>query len=89
MTRPRPGEIAVSTSQLRPGVHVRIPLPWMAHHFLLSSFVIENDDQVRQLAALGLPDLLCDVTRCRVPPLPRAQSPVAPPSDAELRASRP
>jgi HD-GYP domain-containing protein (c-di-GMP phosphodiesterase class II) len=69
---PLAGEIAIDVSQLRPGVHVRLPVPWMAHHFLFSSFVIADDDQVRQIAALQLPLVLCDVARCRVPPLPKA-----------------
>lgn len=74
------GEILVDPSQLRPGVHVRLPGPWMDHQFIFSSFVIENEDQVRQIAAMKLPQLFCEVTRCKVPPLPKWQAP--PPDQA-------
>ncbi len=70
------GETCVDVSQLRPGVHVRLPVPWMQHHFLFSSFVISDDDQVQQIAALNLPLIYCDITRCRVPPLPKRPTPV-------------
>ena len=39
---PLDGEVLVDTTQLRPGVHVRLPVPWMQHHFLFSSFVISD-----------------------------------------------
>jgi HD-GYP domain-containing protein (c-di-GMP phosphodiesterase class II) len=74
---PQDGEICIEASQLRPGVHVRLPVPWMDHHFLFSSFVIADEDQVRQIAALKLPHLFCDITRCKVPPLPTP--PTSPP----------
>lgn len=73
------GEICLDVSQLRPGVHVRLPGSWMEHNFVFSSFVITDDDQVRQLAALKLPQIFCDVSRCKLPPLPK--SPVAPVPD--------
>ena len=72
----RPGEIIVDASQLRPGVHVRLPGPWLDHQFLFSSFVLENEDQVRQIASMKLPQLYCEVTRCKVPPLPKWQTTV-------------
>ncbi|EXI68849.1 MAG: Cyclic di-GMP phosphodiesterase response regulator RpfG [Candidatus Accumulibacter adjunctus] len=65
------GEIAIVASQLRPGVHVRLPVPWMQHQFLFSSFVIADEEQVRLIAAMRLPELFCDPRRCRVEPLPR------------------
>lgn len=65
------GEIAIVAAQLRPGVHVRLPIPWMEHQFLFSSFVIADEEQVRLIAAMRLPELFCDPRRCRVAPLPR------------------
>ncbi len=76
---PKAGEIRLDASQLRPGVHVRLPGPWMSHEFLFSSFVIDSEDQARQIAALNLPDIFCDITRCKVPPLPK--QPVSAPSE--------
>ena len=75
---PQDGEIYVAAAQLRPGVYVRLPVPWMEHPFLFNSFLIADEDQVRELAALNLPHLLCDVTRCKVPPLPKTQTPAQP-----------
>ncbi len=92
----RPGEIGIAASQLRPGVYVRLPVPWLEHQFMFSAFVIADQDQVRQIAALGLKTLYCDPARCRVPPLPKPAE--APPPDpaseaenarlAELRAAQ-
>ena len=67
----RTGEIRIEVSQLRPGVHVRLPLQWMEHQFMFNSFVIADEDQARQIAAMNLPDIFCDLASCRVPPLPK------------------
>jgi HD-GYP domain-containing protein (c-di-GMP phosphodiesterase class II) len=75
------GETCIDATQLRPGVHVRLPVPWLEHEFLFSSFVIENEDQARQIAAMNLPQIFCDVARCKVPPLPK--QPLAPPPAQE------
>ena len=81
---PQGGEIRIKASQLRPGVHVRLPIPWMEHHFMLSSFVIANEDQARQIAAMNLPDLFCDLTRCKIPPLPESKEPPPAPDEARI-----
>ena len=82
---PKPGEICIDASQLRPGVHVRLPGKWLDHQFMFSSFVIEDENQARQIAALNLPQLFCDVTRCKLPPLPKRpdSEPVDPADEAE------
>jgi HD-GYP domain-containing protein (c-di-GMP phosphodiesterase class II) len=81
----KPGEISIDASQLRAGVHVRLPVSWISHQFLFNSFVIEDDNQARQIAALKLPSIFCDVTRCKVPPLPKStdSAPVNPADDEE------
>lgn len=81
---PRDGEIRIKASQLRPGVHVRLPIPWMDHQFMLGSFVIADEDQARQIAAMNLPDLFCAPARCKVPPLPEATAPAPVPDAAGL-----
>ena len=80
--KPMEGEIRIEASQLRPGVHVRLPIPWLEHQFLFNSFVIADEDQARQIAAMNLSELFCDVTRCKVPPLPKPLV-TAPPSPAD------
>lgn len=74
----RKGEITIDATQLRPGVHVRLDIPWMDHEFMFNSFVITSQDQVRQIASMNLPQIFCDTARCKVPPLPKAQHPLPP-----------
>ena len=57
------GETLIDVSQLRPGVHVRLPLGWTEHPFLFNSFVITDAAQIRQIAALKLPQLFSDPSR--------------------------
>ncbi|MCF7986101.1 MAG: DUF3391 domain-containing protein [Methylovulum sp.] len=71
-------EIEIDISQLRPGVHVRIPGSWLTHGFMFNSFVITDEVQVRQIASLKLPKLYSDPSRCKVDPLPRQANPVVP-----------
>ena len=93
---PRAGEICIDASQLRPGVHVRLPVPWLEHQFLLSSFVIADEEQARQIAAMKLPQIFCDPARCRVQPLPQQEAattpsepnPVEDADQSALRAAR-
>ena len=80
-TTRRAGEISIDASQLRPGVHVRLPLPWIEHQFMFSSFVIVDAEQARLIAAMKLPQLFCDPARCKVLPLPRQAA--AAPVDSE------
>jgi hypothetical protein len=63
---PKKGEICIDASQLRPGVHVRLPVPWVEHQFMFNSFVIADAEQARLIAAMKLPQLFCDPTRCKV-----------------------
>ncbi len=73
--KPRESEISIDASQLRPGVHVRLPMSWLEHGFIFNSFVISNEAQARQIAAMNLPQLFCDVKRSKVPPLPKLPDP--------------
>ncbi len=84
--KPREGEIRIDASQLRPGVHVRLPLAWTEHQFMFNSFVITDEEQVRQIAAMHLPQLFCEVTRCKLPPLPKPAAPEESASDPETEA---
>ena len=79
ISAPLPGEIRIEAAQLRPGVHVRLPLAWMDHPFLFNSFVIADEDQAREIAAMNLSHVYCDIPRCKLPPLPKPQTP--PPRD--------
>lgn len=78
----RDGEIVVQASQLQPGVHVRLPVGWMDHPFMLNSFVISTAEQIRQIEALQLPQLYCDPRRSSRSPL-ALPAVVVPPSPEE------
>ncbi len=81
----REGEVPVDAVQLRPGVHVRLPVGWLDHPFLKNSFVISDPAQVQQIAALKLPRIYCDLSRCTSAPLPHPRA-VAVPSAEEEQA---
>ena len=83
---PNEGEICIDASQLRPGVHVRLPVPWVEHQFMFNSFVIADEEQARLIAAMKLPQLFCDPTRCKVPPLLRQEQ--QPGADPEAAAEK-
>ena len=82
----RAGEVVVEAVQLRPGVHVRLPVSWMEHQFMFNSFGIADEDQARQIAALHLPQIFCDLEKCQVPPLPlpKVVLPPDPATQAEI-----
>lgn len=83
------GEISIDVSQLRPGVHIRLPNSWSDHSFLFNSFVIASVAQIKEIAALNLPQLFCDITKCKIPPLPKGKLPEQPAtaSDKEFLAA--
>jgi HD-GYP domain-containing protein (c-di-GMP phosphodiesterase class II) len=53
---------------------------------MFNSFVIADEEQARLIAAMKLPQLFCDPTRCKVPPLLRQEEP--PGSDPEAAAEK-
>ena len=83
---PHEGEIRIDASQLRPGVHVRLTVPWTEHPFMFNAFVITSEEQAQLIAAMHLPELFCDITRCKVPPLPKQA--LAPSPDPEKEAAQ-
>src|ERR1035437_7488691 len=84
------GEIPIEVSQLRPGVHIRLPSSWTDHSFLFNSFIISSEAQVKEIAALNLPQLFCDITKCKVPPFPKGRQPepTITPSEASSSSSK-
>lgn len=88
LRQPKPGEISIEAAQLRPGVYVRLPVPWMEHQFMFGAFVIADEEQVRQIAALNLPQLYCDPSRSRVAPLPKPAQATPPDPVGEAEQAR-
>ena len=85
---PNAGEICIDASQLRPGVHVRLPVPWMDHQFMFNSFVIADEEQARLIAAMKLPQLFCDPARCKVAPLPQRAADAPAGRDGEVEKAQ-
>ncbi len=70
-TSRKPGELSIDATQVRVGVYVRIPLSWLDHPFLSSSFLVTSEEQVREIQALGVP-LFCNPAKSKEKPLPNA-----------------
>ncbi len=60
----------VEVSRLRPGVYVHLNIPWLEHPFWFNSFLIQNEEQLRELQALGIAAVQWDPQKRRVQPLP-------------------
>lgn len=65
------GEMPIDASQVRVGVYVRIPLGWLDHPFMSSSFLVSTEEQVREIQALGL-GVFCNPGKSKAMPLPSA-----------------
>ena len=85
--RPGRAKSALLASQLRPA-SMRLPVPWLEHQFMFSAFVIADQDQVRQIAALGLKTFYCGpACCCRAPPCPKLAE--APPPTRRVKPKTP
>jgi len=73
----------VAIEQLRPGVHIRIDLPWLDHPFWFNSFTIRDEAQLNELKALGISQVRWDPKKSRVKPLPKA-----PPGTAQANEAK-
>lgn len=78
----------VNVDQLRVGVFVSLNLSWSEHPFIVNSFLIKNEKQLRTLRELGLREITYDPQRSEVPPLPADEASsgaVAPGLEADNR----
>ncbi len=53
---------------------------------MFNSFVIASEEQVQLIESLNLTELFCDITRCKVPPLPKRV--VVPPPDHDKEEAK-
>lgn len=65
----------VHVDQLQVGVFVSLDLSWADHPFLVNSFLIKNEKQLRTLRELGLPNVAYDPVRSKAKPLALGQQP--------------
>lgn len=68
----------VHIDQLRIGVFVSLDVPWIDHPFLVNSFLIKNEKQLRTLREMGLQMIAYDPTRSEAKPLALEREPSSP-----------
>ncbi|MGO1298965.1 MAG: HD-GYP domain-containing protein [Vibrio sp.] len=70
--------IKINVNRLQPGLHIRLPLKWNDHPFLLNSFKVKSQEQITLIKHLGLEYVYLNPSQSSVEPLP-------PPTQAEIR----
>ena len=62
--------IKITVDRIQPGLHIRLPVKWKEHPFLLNSFKIKNQEQIRIIRHLGIKHVYVNVNQSDVAPLP-------------------
>ncbi|WP_456296670.1 HD-GYP domain-containing protein [Vibrio sp. AK197] len=65
--------IKITVDRLQPGLHIRLPLKWNDHPFLLNSFKIKNEQQVQMIRHLGISHVFLNPNQSETQPLPPKQ----------------
>ncbi len=78
----------VAVTRLRPGMYVHLDLPWLDHPFWFNAFLLQNEEQVRELQALGIAQVRWDPSKSRVSPLPETPSPPPPKDETQQEGRR-
>lgn len=63
-------ELRISIERLQIGNYIKLPLSWRDHPFLLSSFLLRNDEQIQLIRQLGVKFVLIIPEKSEKPPLP-------------------
>lgn len=66
--------IKIAVDRIQPGLHIRLPVKWNEHPFLLNSFKIKSQDQIRVIRHLGIKYVYLNAQQSDVAPLPVQQS---------------
>ncbi|MGP8308271.1 HD-GYP domain-containing protein [Vibrio sp. YIC-376] len=62
--------IKLTVDRIQPGLHIRLPLKWNEHPFLLNSFKIKDQEQVEMIRHLGVKFVYYNPEQSEVSPLP-------------------
>ncbi|WNJ96238.1 HD-GYP domain-containing protein [Vibrio ruber] len=62
--------IKITVDRLQPGLHIRLPVKWNDHPFLLNSFKIKNQDQINIIKHLGIQHVYLNPAQSDTQPLP-------------------
>ena len=65
--------IKLTVDRIQPGVHIRLPLKWNDHPFLLNSFKIKDQEQVEMIRHLGVKFVYFNPDQSDASPLPANQ----------------
>lgn len=66
--------IKITVDRIQPGLHVRLPVNWKDHPFLLNSFKIKSQDQVDIIRHLGIKHVYINPLQSDAEPLPANES---------------
>ncbi|HHG3069051.1 TPA: HD-GYP domain-containing protein [Vibrio parahaemolyticus] len=62
--------IKLTVDRLQPGLHIRLPLKWNDHPFLLNSFKIKDQEQIEMIRHLGVKFVYFNLEQSDSEPLP-------------------
>ncbi|HCG7995806.1 TPA: HD-GYP domain-containing protein [Vibrio parahaemolyticus] len=62
--------IKLTVDRIQPGLHIRFPLKWNDHPFLLNSFKIKDQEQIEMIRHLGVKFVYFNPEQSDVAPLP-------------------
>lgn len=65
--------IKLTVDRIQPGLHIRLPLKWNDHPFLLNSFKIKDQEQVEMIRHLGVKFVYFNPEQSEASPLPANQ----------------
>lgn len=61
--------IKITVDRLQPGLHIRLPVKWNDHPFLMNSFKIKDADQIQIIKQLGIRYVYLNPSRSTAEPL--------------------
>ncbi|MDW1940340.1 DUF3391 domain-containing protein, partial [Vibrio sp. 818] len=62
--------IKLTVDRIQPGLHIRLPLKWNDHPFLLNSFKIKDQEQIEMIRHLGVKFVYFNPEQSDTAPLP-------------------
>lgn len=69
--------IKITVDRIQPGLHIRLPVKWKEHPFLLNSFKVKTQEQIRIIRHLGIKHVYVNVNQSDVAPLPVSEEQTA------------
>ncbi len=80
--------IKITVDRIQPGLHVRLPVSWKDHPFLLNSFKIKSQDQVDIIRHLGIKHVYINPLQSDSEPLPVNEGSGSDKKDSDIELER-